>query len=239
MNFQKHEHLEINFVDGVNVLYGASDIGKSCIRRAIEWIVQNENIDGVRRTNSKKTSVSITLDNDIEVERIRSQSINRYIIRKGKDEQIFDAVGKSIPNEVKELMDPDRPKDNQLTVTSATDIARSISAVELQVQVALEAIERSLGVVEVRDFIQVLTGKRGYGVSGRHRKPSDDYKMLLSFFGRTSSALERFRSNLSIEELYASRSDEVLDRERDARTVQNLIDQFNNLLEEIEVDERH
>lgn len=103
-NFQKHEHLELNFVNGVNVLYGASDIGKSCIRRAIEWIVQNENIDGIRKTGTKKTSVSILLDDDIEIERIRSQSINRYIIRKDGDEQIFDAVGKSIPSEVKKVL---------------------------------------------------------------------------------------------------------------------------------------
>ncbi len=102
-NFQKHKYLEIEFVQGVNVLYGHSDAGKSCIRRAIEWIVQNENIDGIRKTGTKKTSVSITLNNNIEVERIRAQSINRYIIRKGKDEQIFDSVGKSIPEEVKEV----------------------------------------------------------------------------------------------------------------------------------------
>lgn len=103
-NFQKHADLEINFVNGVNVLYGQSDAGKSCIRRAIEWVVQNENIDGVRKTGTKKTTVTITLDNNIEVERVRSTSINRYIIRKGKEEQIFDSIGKSIPDEVKEVL---------------------------------------------------------------------------------------------------------------------------------------
>ena len=103
-NFQKHSDLQINFVNGVNVLYGASDIGKSCIRRAIEWVVQNESIDGVRKTGTKKTTVTITLDNNIEVERVRSTSINRYIIRKGKDEQVYDAIGKSIPDEVKEVL---------------------------------------------------------------------------------------------------------------------------------------
>ncbi len=104
LNFQKHSDLQINFINGVNVLYGKSDAGKSCIRRAIEWITQNENIDGIRKTNSKQTSVTIVLDNDIEIERVRSQSINRYIIRHGKDEQVFDAIGKSIPDEVKEVL---------------------------------------------------------------------------------------------------------------------------------------
>lgn len=104
INFQRHKELQINFVNGVNILYGQSDAGKSCIRRAIEWISQNENIDGIRKTGTKKTSVSITLDNDIEIERIRSQSINRYIIRKNDDEKVFDAVGRTIPDEVKEVL---------------------------------------------------------------------------------------------------------------------------------------
>ncbi len=103
-NFQKHSNLKIDFKNGVNILYGSSDAGKSCIRRAIEWITQNESIDGIRKTGTKKTSVSITLDNNVEVERIRSQSINRYIIRKDEDEKIYDAVGKSIPDEVKEVL---------------------------------------------------------------------------------------------------------------------------------------
>lgn len=104
-NFQKHAYLEIEFDSkGVNVLYGASDTGKSCIRRAIEWITQNESIDGIRKTGTKKTSVEITLENDIRIERIRSVSINRYIIHKGKSEQVFDSVGKTIPDEVKEVL---------------------------------------------------------------------------------------------------------------------------------------
>ncbi len=104
INFQKHSDLKIDFKNGVNVLYGSSDAGKSCIRRAIEWITQNESIDGIRKTGTKQTSVSIILDNDIEIERIRSQSINRYIIRQGDDEKVYDAVGKSIPDEVKEVL---------------------------------------------------------------------------------------------------------------------------------------
>ena len=103
-NFQKHSSLEIDFENGVNVLFGSSDAGKSCIRRAIEWIVQNENIDGIRKTGTKKTSVTILLDNGNEIERVRSQSINRYILREGKDEKVFDSIGKTIPEEVEEAL---------------------------------------------------------------------------------------------------------------------------------------
>lgn len=104
INFQKHSDLQIDFVNGVNILYGTSDAGKSCIRRALEWITQNESIDGIRKTGTKKTIVTLTLDNDIEIERVRSVSINRYIIREGKKEQVFDAIGKTIPDEIKEKL---------------------------------------------------------------------------------------------------------------------------------------
>ena len=103
-NFQKHSDLQINFINGVNVLTGASDTGKSCIRRSIEWLFQNESIDGVRKTGTKQTSVEATLENDIKVERIKSASINRYIIKKDNNQQVFDAVGKSIPDEVKQVL---------------------------------------------------------------------------------------------------------------------------------------
>lgn len=104
VNFQKHSNLQLDFVNGVNILFGSSDAGKSCIRRALEWIVQNENLDGIRKTGTKKTSVSIILDNDVEIERIRSQSINRYVLREGKDEQVFDSIGKNIPEPIKEKL---------------------------------------------------------------------------------------------------------------------------------------
>lgn len=104
INFQKHANLQIDFCQGVNILYGSSDAGKSCIRRAIEWLVQNESIDGIRKTGTKKTSVTIILDNDVEIERVRSQSINRYVIREDGEEKVFDSIGKSIPEDVKELL---------------------------------------------------------------------------------------------------------------------------------------
>jgi len=103
-NFQKHEDLLLNLCDGVNVLFGSSDAGKSCIRRALEWVVQNESFDGVRKTGTKKTSVLIILDDGTEIERIRSQSINRYILREGDNEEVFDSIGKTIPDKIKEVL---------------------------------------------------------------------------------------------------------------------------------------
>lgn len=126
-NFQAHSDLTIDFKSGINIIYGNSDAGKSCIRRAIEWTLFNAKIDGVRKSGTKQTSVKITLDNGVEVERIRSASINRYNLRKSKLEDIisFDAVGKSIPQEIKDAIgiEPLQIEDEEFYLNSAPQLA--------------------------------------------------------------------------------------------------------------------
>ena len=104
IDFQIHKELTVDFTNGINVLIGASGKGKSCIRRAIEWCLFNKSIDGIRREGSKKTSVKITLSNGTIVERIRSASINRYVLTVNEKEQTFDSIGKSLPEEVKDAV---------------------------------------------------------------------------------------------------------------------------------------
>jgi len=104
-NFQKHSHLILNFTDKLNILYGESDTGKSCILRAIKWVFFNEpKGDDVRKEGTKKTSVKVTLDNDVIVEKIKSNTINAYIINEKEEEKRFDAIGKAIPEEVKKAL---------------------------------------------------------------------------------------------------------------------------------------
>ena len=103
INFQKHTDLTIDFTNEVNVIYGKSDAGKSAIRRAIEWVLFNQKIDGIRKVGTKQTIVTVVLDSGVEIEKTRSASINRYSLRKNKLQDIitFDAVGKTVPDEIK------------------------------------------------------------------------------------------------------------------------------------------
>lgn len=99
-NFQKHEHLIIDFSDNVNILFGKSDSGKSSIRRAIEFLLGWNICDGLRRIGSKQTNVKGWFSNGVILERIRSSSINRYILQIKDDIKEFNAIGKSIPEEI-------------------------------------------------------------------------------------------------------------------------------------------
>ncbi len=105
LNFQKHAHLEIDFTSGVNIIFGQTDAGKSCIRRALSWVFFNEpKGDVVRKTGTKKTSAKVTLDNGAQVERIKSSSANAYILYVNDEEKRFDAIGKGIPEEVLKIL---------------------------------------------------------------------------------------------------------------------------------------
>ena len=65
-NFQKHSNLTLDFFSEVNVLYGATDAGKSCVRRAISWVFFGiPQGDVIRKEGTKKTSVKVILSNDI------------------------------------------------------------------------------------------------------------------------------------------------------------------------------
>jgi len=103
-NFQKHSDLTLNFTSGVNIIYGRSDAGKSCIRRAVEWVIENKKIDGVRKVGTKETSVYILFNSGVGIEKVRSALINRYIIHKDGKEVKFDAIGKTVPEEVRNVI---------------------------------------------------------------------------------------------------------------------------------------
>lgn len=105
-NFQKHTSLKLQFSEGVNIIYGPSDAGKSCIRRAISFLFfGSPHHDGIRKEGTKQTSVSAILSSGWEVERIKSASINRIILRKDGIEKTFDAIGSNIPDEVKTVLE--------------------------------------------------------------------------------------------------------------------------------------
>ncbi len=104
-NFQKHSNLKVDLVDGVNVVYGKSDAGKSCLVRAIDWVCYS-GIQGdvIRKEGSKETSVKITLDNGVGIERVKSTSKNRYILYRDNDKKEYNKIGREVPDDIKNVL---------------------------------------------------------------------------------------------------------------------------------------
>jgi len=105
-NFQKHEHLLLNFTEGVNVIVGSTDCGKSTIIRAIRWTFYPDQLRGevVRKTGSKKTSVKVTLDSGIIIERIKTSTVNSYKLTIKGEEKEYNATGGTLPADIQDII---------------------------------------------------------------------------------------------------------------------------------------
>lgn len=141
----------------------------------------------------------------------------------------------TLPEKVKELMDPDRSKELQLSVTQAIDIARGIpeSAAELRISLAEEAVERNLGTQDTRSLIEHRSRGTGYRPGGRLRKPSDDYKVFTSFLGRTRATARRLLEDLDIDELYLYRDDDTSDRKKDLADIDAILSMIEKFKERV------
>lgn len=100
-NFQSHKDTSVNFVNGLNVITGPSDSGKSAIIRAIKWVLYNEprGTDFIT-TNETQCRVSLTLHNDVTIIRERTSSKNRYTLIKDKEKQTYEGFGNTVPQEI-------------------------------------------------------------------------------------------------------------------------------------------
>lgn len=138
----------------------------------------------------------------------------------------------SLPDDVKRFMDPRRPRDERLTVSAAIEIARSTRDKKLQLSIAEESIERSLGIADTRGLISVRTGKSGYGIGGRLRKPADDYKAFKNFVGSTLNRARRINTGLDLAKLYDTR--ETVERNYDIGLLQEIVGHFQRMVEAAE-----
>ena len=74
-NFQAHKHKVIDFVNGLNVIKGESNSGKTAILRAIYWALYDKpNGSDFIKTGAKSCRVRLHLSNGYIIERKRSRS---------------------------------------------------------------------------------------------------------------------------------------------------------------------
>lgn len=101
-NFQSHLSTEMEMSEGLNVITGESDQGKTAILRALKWLFFNEprGTDFIR-IGAGECRVTVETDDGVIVTRERSSSRNRYVLSiPGKDPQIFEGFGSKVPAEV-------------------------------------------------------------------------------------------------------------------------------------------
>ncbi|MFO7819777.1 MAG: AAA family ATPase [Halanaerobacter sp.] len=103
-NFQSHQKTVMELDEGFNVITGPSDEGKSAIIRALNWVFYNQpsGTDYIR-VGTSRCEVKVEFNNGYKIVRSRtpSNSRNRYeIINPEGEKQVFEKVGRSVPQEV-------------------------------------------------------------------------------------------------------------------------------------------
>lgn len=103
-NFQAHKHSVLEFVQGLNVISGTSDNGKSSIIRAIKWAAMNRPGGFSFHTYGAKdgTEVTLTVD-DRQVVRYKAGKESYYEYEGIK----YQALRTDVPAEVGAVMDID------------------------------------------------------------------------------------------------------------------------------------
>lgn len=95
-NFQSHKKTFLKFNKGLNVISGKSDSGKSAIKRAIRWMVENKpSGDSFRSHWGGTTSVILKTDKNT-IKKVRKKA-NSYYLNNKK----FSSCGRDIPKEIK------------------------------------------------------------------------------------------------------------------------------------------
>lgn len=100
-NFQSHKKSELEFSNGVNVIIGKTDSGKSAIIRAIRLVADNRpSGDAYRSDWGGDTKVSLTLTEGTVVTRKKTNSLNQYSLN-GID---FVAFKQDVPKEISDAL---------------------------------------------------------------------------------------------------------------------------------------
>lgn len=101
-NYQAHKNTVVSFINGDNAIIGASDSGKTALKRAVECVLYNDHsgVDYIKE-GEDAYSVYVLLSDGTKITRERGKKrINRYIIEKGEDKLVLENFGKNVPDEV-------------------------------------------------------------------------------------------------------------------------------------------
>ena len=106
-NYQSHEHSELEFHPGVNVIVGESTSGKTALFRAINWVVNNRPLGGRIKSNfaEKNAATSVQLmvgDSTVILEKKKLEAFYTLSTPEGSDK--FKGFGADVPDVVRKAI---------------------------------------------------------------------------------------------------------------------------------------
>ena len=180
-NIQSHEDTALVFSDGINVIIGASDQGKSAILRALYWVKYNRplGIDTlashwiVNDKGNLKGVMSVVLENDDGVvERRRTADDNQYIV----NGETLNVVKTDVPIQVEEILR-----------LSDTNVQRQLDAPFLLSNTSGEVAKYFNRIVNLDVIDKVLTN-----AESKRRKNKNDIEYIKTDIESLQNKLEEY-----------------------------------------------
>ena len=109
VNYQSHKNTRLDFHDGVNVLVGQSDSGKTAVLRALNWLITNRPAGDAFRSDWGGETIVEAIVGDTTVARAKAANKNSYYLVEHNDNpgavaDEFRAMGQSVPEEVTQAL---------------------------------------------------------------------------------------------------------------------------------------
>jgi exonuclease SbcC len=162
-NFQSHYNSVLKLHQGVNVILGGTDSGKSAIIRALRWIIWNKpGGDLFRSTWGGDTRVGILTDSH-KIIRNKGDK-NNYILIDSEDKKEFNAIGANVPDEVQQALNLDSVNTQyQLDAPFLLSKTPGQIAIYFNKIAGIDVITKSTKKVEkeIRDVTKTISIRRG------------------------------------------------------------------------------
>ena len=193
-NFQDHADTTIDFTNGINLIVGSSDAGKSAILRAINLVFHNNyKRDSYIRHGEKECSVSVKFSDGVEVTRIKGEDVNSYLLTDAEGNiHSFPKVGTGIPDEIKKnLGNP--PLDDKKRPISYADQMSSLFLVDLSSSDLPRTLSELTGIQHLQTSAELLSKTaRSYDRSIKDKKEKiEKLEIELDNYSYVDKDLER------------------------------------------------
>lgn len=245
-NFQSHNHTEIEFDRGLNVILGNSDAGKTAILRAIKWALFNEpKGDYFIRQGERDVSVKVTFSNGVVVERSRTPSKNSYYLIDAEGQEMrFEGFGLDVPKEITDAIQMYKVSLDNSNNKVILNIAEQLDGPFLlndQASMRASAIGRLIGVNYVDDALRTVVrdNKRINQELESLRASKDDLKEQLKEFDYIIDYKDKFQKLSHIRDkikeldqrlnLVSSLKEEYDQFNLEINKISSLLENFKNL----------
>lgn len=213
-NFQSHKESYLEFSNGISVVTGQSNCGKTAILRSLSWLCFNrpQGLAFKSSFSNEKESCKVILEiNNQKITREKSKSINQYEI----GSSLFNTIGNDVPSEISSVINMSEIniqtqfEKHFLLMDSAGEVGRTINKI-----VKLDNID---------ELISNITSKINSTNKELEIKKKDLDKLYID--------LEKFKDFDSIEKLVNS----LIDYNTKIQNYTNIMKSLNHIIENVSI----